>query len=127
MPSAVTLTTFVATMLLQMVHGVDIGCDGGDPVTALLDLATNGRDLLAKPKWNPCHPEWNRVLRGNSLALHKDVESSRHCCVACKSVGTCTAWTYDRNNGNCRTFTPGSYTREVKQNSSSGVLRWRLR
>jgi predicted nucleic-acid-binding Zn-ribbon protein len=83
------------------------------------------RSALAA-QWQPCYAEPGIKLVGDEIAKVTDVQESRHCCVACKNVPACTAWSYNTDSRKCKLFTPGTYSREECKIGVVGVLRWRL-
>lgn len=121
---------FISSLLscLASINAVrnSIGC-GKSHLSAHIDLLPHhhGRHLSADFK--PCNPEAMIKIVGEPLDELK-VEDARHCCVACKNVKECIAWSHNVRKQQCTLFADMPNLQRVKNDYyiSGDISDWRI-
>jgi PAN domain len=105
-----------------------VGCAGKDDslTTHLLaSIPVIGRKLLAN--WMPCGEERNTKLKGKPLDKFESFKDFRACCVKCKQVKNCIAWSYNSKKRNCKVFADSDDLEKTDGvGYTAGILQWRL-
>ena len=105
-----------------------VGCAGkDDSVTShlLASIPVIGRKLLGT--WKPCGEEKDTKLKGQPLEKFQNYKDWRACCVKCKEVKNCVAWSYNGSKRNCKIFADNDSLEKVDGiGYTAGILQWRL-
>jgi hypothetical protein len=128
------MKTFIAVLLLGIyLHTANaslphVGCaENADSLTThlLAKIPVFGRKLLQN--WKPCGEEKKTRMKGKSLAKFNNYKTWRTCCVKCKTVKECVAWSHNSKKGNCKLFADDNRLQKVGGKShTAGILQWRL-
>ncbi|KAL4541286.1 hypothetical protein Ndes2526B_g05824 [Nannochloris sp. 'desiccata'] len=128
------MKSFIAILLLGVyLHTSNaslshVGCAGNDDSFTshlLAKIPVIGRKLLQN--WKPCEEEKNTRMKGKTLAKFNNYTRWRSCCVKCKEVKECIAWSHNPRKRNCKIFANSEKLEKVAGNRhTAGILQWRV-